>query len=61
MTGQSRESDRKWEAGGVKRRIGPLDACFESGPPAVRTIASTHGAGALPTEINTAPEFILFL
>ena len=29
-------------------------AGFEPGSPAVRTVASTHGAGALPTELNTA-------
>ena len=38
-----------------QERIGPLGAEFELGLPAVRTVASTHGAGALPTELNTAP------
>ena len=41
--------------GGMTCRIGPSDAGLEPGPPAARTIASTHGAGALPTELNTAP------
>lgn len=53
-----RERHRKWEAerGGLTRRIGPLGAGFEPGLPAVSTIASTHGACALPTELNTAPK-----
>ena len=37
-------------------RIGPLDAGFELWSPAVRTVASTHGAGDLPTELNSAAE-----
>ena len=49
------ERDRKWEAerGAMICRIGLLGAGFESGSPAVRTVASTHGAGALSTELNT--------
>ena len=41
--------------GGMTCRIGPSDAGLEPGPPAARTIASTDGAGALPTELNTTP------
>ena len=53
---RSVERDRKLEAerGAMTHRIGPLGAGFEPGSPAVRTVASTHGAGALPTELNTA-------
>ena len=38
----------------MTRRIGLLGAGFEPELPAVRTVVSTHGAGALPTELNTA-------
>ena len=38
----------------MTHRIGLLGAGFKLGSPAVRTVASTHGAGALPTELNTA-------
>ena len=31
-------------------RIGPLGVGCEPGSPAARTVASTHGAGALTTE-----------
>ena len=50
-------SRERQEPGGRERgmtwRIGPLGARFEPGSPAVRTVASTHGVGALPTELNT--------
>ena len=36
----------------MRCRIGPLGAGFESRSPAARTVASTHGAGALPTKLN---------
>ena len=42
--------------GGMTRRIGPLGVEFEPGLPAARTVASTHGAGALPTELNTTTQ-----
>ena len=41
--------------GGMTCRIGRLGTGFEPGSPAVKTVASTHGAGALPTELNTTP------
>ena len=48
------EIDRKQaERGGMTRRIRPLGSGFEPGSPATRTIASTHGAGALPTELSS--------
>ena len=46
--------------GAMTRRIGLLGARFEPGSSAVRTVASTHGAGALPTELNTATENVVF-
>ena len=52
------EIDRKQEAerGVMTRRRGPLGAGFEPGSPAARTTASTHVAGAPPTELNSATE-----
>ena len=53
------EIDRKQEAerGGMTRRIRPLVSGFEPGSPATRTIASTHGAGALPSSCNESVKF----
>ena len=45
--------------GGMTRRIGLFRVGLEPGLPAVRTGASTHGAGALPTELNT-PMYVCF-
>ena len=48
----SRESRKTGDReGGMTSRIGPLGARFKPGSSAVRTVASTHGAGALPTEL----------
>ena len=46
----SRERQENWR-GGMTCRIGVLGAGFEPGSPAAMTVASTHGAGALPTEL----------
>ena len=47
------ERDRKTgdREGRMTCRIGVLGVGFEPGSPAARTVASTHGAGALPTEL----------
>ena len=44
--------------GGMTCRIGPLSVGFEPGSPAARTVASTDGAGALPTEQCSTPPFV---
>ena len=50
------EIDRKQaERGGMTCRIRPLGSGFEPGSPATRTVASTHGAGALPAEPCSTP------
>ena len=51
------EIDRKQEVerGGMIRRIRSLGSGFEPGSPATTTIASTHGAGALPAELCSTP------
>ena len=41
--------------GGMTHRIGALSVRFELGTPAMRTIASPHGAGVLPTELKATP------
>ena len=47
------ERDRKTgdREGGMTCRIGVLGAGFEPGSSAARTVASSHGASALPTEL----------
>ena len=51
------------ETGGRERgmtcRIRPLSVGFKPGSPAARTVASTHGAGALPAELCSTPGFRL--
>ena len=49
------------EKGAMTRRIRPLGAGFEPGSPVVRTVASTNGAGALPTEPNSAQRVHLLI
>jgi len=58
------ERDRKRggrERERTTRRKGTPGAGFELGLPAARAIASTHGAGALPTELNTTPLCTIFV
>ena len=43
--------------GGMTCRIGPLGVGFERGSAVARTAASTHGAGAQPTELCSTPCF----
>ena len=40
-------------------RIGPLGVGFEPGSPAARTVASTHGAGAVPTELYSTQVWVI--
>ena len=55
------EIDRKQaERGGMTPRIRPLGSGFELGSPATRTVASTHGAGALPAELYSTPLETIF-
>ena len=46
--------------GGMTCRIRPLGAGFEPASPPARTVASTHGAGALPAELCSTPGSLLF-
>ena len=48
------ETDRKQE--GMTCRIELRSAGFEPGSPAAKTVASTHGMGALPTELCSIPQ-----
>ena len=46
---------------GMTRRKGPFDAEYEPGSPAARTVASTHGVGALPSELCSTPLEVFLL
>ena len=57
------EIDRKQEAerGGMTHRIRPLGSGFEPGSPATRTIALTHGVGAIPAELCSTQLIIILI
>lgn len=52
FTGQHSRKRQEMGNGGITCRKGTLDAGIKPGPPTVRTVASTHGAVALPVELN---------